>query len=112
MTYGKLERLIGHAPVKRLRIARGGAELAGSATSLPGDGSVLVISTRSQKAVAERIIEALGPRFGARMDGAVMHVPQADAARTVQIASEYGAGRVIAVGGGSAIGLVRSCLTL
>lgn len=108
MADGKLERLIGHAPVRDLRVARGGAELAGSAKSLPGDGSVLVISTRSQKAVAERIIEALGPRFGARMDGAVMHVPQADAARAVQIASRCGAGCVIAVGGGSAIGLAKA----
>ena len=108
MTDGKLERLLGHAPVEDLRIARGGGALADAASSLPGEGSVLVISTRSQNVVAERIIEGLGPRFGARIDGAVMHVPEADAARAVRMASECGAGCVIAVGGGSAIGLAKA----
>ena len=108
MTDGKLERLIGHAPVKTLRIVRGGAGLADSAMSLPGEGSVLVISTRSQNAVAERIIEGLGPRFGARIDEAVMHVPEADANRAVELASRCDAGCVIAVGGGSAIGLAKA----
>ena len=108
MTDGKLERLIGHAPVKDLQIARGGSGLTDPGLSLPGDGSVLVISTRSQSVVAERIIERLGPRFGAWIGEAVMHVPEADADRAVELASRCGAGSVIAVGGGSAIGLAKA----
>lgn len=72
-----------------------------------GAQSVLVISTGSQRAVADTAAETLGGRFAARIDGAVMHVPRGNVNDAVALAREHGCDCVAAIGGGSAIGLAK-----
>lgn len=73
-----------------------------------GGRSVLVFSTRSQAAVADAAAAALGDRVAGRIGEAVMHVPRENAERAVALAREQSADCVIAIGGGSAVGLAKS----
>jgi maleylacetate reductase len=91
------------------RIVFGPGKAAEIATEIDrlGGKSALVISTSSQRAVAEDAISALGSSFGARIDGAVMHVPRADVAAALDIVREHDCDSVVAIGGGSAIGVAK-----
>lgn len=100
--------LLDDAAVETVRFERGGAVGAASLAARFGAGPVLVISTRSQNAVADEIVAELGDRFGARIDEAVMHVPRAHADDALSLAERCGARIVVAVGGGSAIGLAKA----
>ncbi len=82
------------------------SEIAAEVDRLGGK-SALVISTGSQRAVADAAIERLGGNFAVRIDGAVMHVPRADVNDAVVLARRQGCDSVVAIGGGSAIGLAK-----
>lgn len=69
--------------------------------------SVLVISTGSQRSVAEIAIDALGDRYAARIDGAVMHVPREDVVSALEIVRQHDCDCVVAIGGGSALGVAK-----
>ena len=58
--------------------------------------------------MAEAVIDALGPRCVDRIDGAVMHVPRSNADAAVDRARQTGCDSLIAIGGGSAIGLAKA----
>ena len=73
-----------------------------------GAEAVLVISTASQRAVADAAIAALGARFADRIDGAVMHVPRENADAALELAQRTGCDGLLAVGGGSAVGLAKA----
>jgi maleylacetate reductase len=66
---------------------------------------VLVIASGSAKLTGDRIAEALGPRFAEALGEVRQHVPQELAAGARAIARSVDADAVVAVGGGSAIGL-------
>jgi len=72
-----------------------------------GAGAVLVISTGSQRAVADTAIAALGSSFAARIDGAVMHVPRENVVSAIDLARQHNCDCVVAIGGGSAIGVAK-----
>lgn len=78
-----------------------------SETEKLGASSVLVISTGSQRAVADAAIAALGTSFAARIDGAVMHVPRENVVSAVDLARQHNCDCVVAIGGGSAIGVAK-----
>ncbi|MFK4082941.1 maleylacetate reductase [Kribbella sp. NPDC020789] len=69
---------------------------------------VLVIATRSARQAADNVQAGLKERFAGRIDGVRQHVPAevAEAARAK--AREVDADGVVAIGGGSAIGLAKA----
>ncbi len=75
---------------------------------LLGVRRVLVIATRSARDAADVVEVELGDRFAGRIDGVAQHVPTevAEDARTK--AREVGADGIVAIGGGSAIGLAKA----
>lgn len=72
-----------------------------------GAQSVLVISTGSQRVVADTAIDALGTAFAARIDGAVMHVPRENVVSALELVRQHGCDCVVAIGGGSALGVAK-----
>ena len=72
-----------------------------------GAGSVLVISTGSQRDVADTAIDALGTAYAARIDGAVMHVPRENVVSALEIVRQHSCDCVVAIGGGSALGVAK-----
>ncbi len=77
------------------------AELAGL-----GLGRPLVIAGRSQTGQAERLLAALGA--GSSIIGVRVHVPAAHAEAARVRAAESGADCLVAIGGGSAVGLAKA----
>ncbi|MFC6008418.1 maleylacetate reductase [Angustibacter luteus] len=71
-------------------------------------GSLLVVCTPGHRELAERLSEPLRHRRAGLLDGARMHVPQEDADRARAEAQRLGADGLLAVGGGSAIGLAKA----
>ncbi|GAA1554349.1 maleylacetate reductase [Kribbella sancticallisti] len=69
---------------------------------------VLLIATKSARDSADLLERALGDAFAGRIDEVRQHVPTetADAARAQ--AAEVGATGIVAIGGGSAIGLAKA----
>jgi len=70
--------------------------------------SVLLVCTNSQKAVADTVAQNLGARVTARVNGAVMHVPRENANEAISQAKQADCDCVIAIGGGSAIGIAKA----
>lgn len=73
-----------------------------------GIGKVLLIATKAVRGDADLLEVALGDRFAGRIDEVRQHVPaeRAEAARAKAI--EVGAHGIVAIGGGSAIGLAKA----
>jgi alcohol dehydrogenase class IV len=69
---------------------------------------VLVVATGSAHAVADGLVTALGPLFSARFDGPVVHTPVPVTIEAMRIVAAASADLVVAVGGGSAIGLGKA----
>jgi maleylacetate reductase len=81
--------------------------VAGEVENL-GVRRVLVVATKSARDAADVVEMQLGDRFAGRIDGVAQHVPTevAEAARAK--AREVGAEGIVAIGGGSAIGLAKA----
>ncbi|NEA35976.1 maleylacetate reductase [Streptomyces sp. SID13031] len=84
---------------------------AGALDQIPLEASglkVLLIATKSARDSADVVQLALGDDFAGRIDEVRQHVPKekADAARAKAI--EVGATGIVAIGGGSAIGLAKA----
>ena len=69
---------------------------------------MLVICTRSQEKVAGRILESLGPLGASVFSGAAMHTPVEVTEAAMTLAKREGADGLVALGGGSAIGLAKA----
>lgn len=69
--------------------------------------SALVISTGSQRDVADTAIDALGDAFATRIDGAVMHVPRENVVSALELVRQHDCDGVVAIGGGSALGVAK-----
>jgi maleylacetate reductase len=69
---------------------------------------VLVVATGSAHATASALVTALGPLFSARFDGPVVHTPVSVTVEAMRIVTAASADVVVAVGGGSAIGLGKA----
>ena len=75
---------------------------------LLGARRILVVTTRGRSALAERAKELLGHRVAAVFDGAAMHVPSAVAGAAREYAAEHRADSILAIGGGSSIGVAKA----
>lgn len=69
---------------------------------------VLVLSTPGQAALAQHASELLGPLSAGVHAKAVMHVPDAVAENAIAAATAAGADGIVAIGGGSTIGLGKA----
>lgn len=69
---------------------------------------VLILSTAAQREQAERVAGLLGARAAGIFDGAVMHVPVETARAAREMAASLNADCVVAIGGGSTIGLGKA----
>lgn len=92
----------------RIVFGRGTLSQLGDEAERLGLGRLLVVSTREQRAHADRASSALGGRAIALFDAAAMHTPVGVTERALALALERGADGVLAIGGGSAIGLSKA----
>jgi alcohol dehydrogenase class IV len=83
------------------------AELEREAALL-GAGRAIVISTPGQRALGERALRALGKRGAGAHAGAVMHVPRDTVVAATAAARDVRADCIVAVGGGSTVGLAKA----
>ena len=82
-------------------------DLAEEAHAL-GCTTVLVICTGSQRAAAARAVDLLGDRAGPIFPGAAMHTPVVVTQAAMQVVEREGVDGLVAIGGGSAIGLGKA----
>jgi maleylacetate reductase len=75
---------------------------------LLGVRRVLLIATKSARDAADVIEIALGERFAGRIDGVAQHVPTEVAEQARSKARTVGADAIVAIGGGSAVGLAKA----
>ena len=83
------------------------ASLEGEAAAL-GCKRLLVICTGSQTGVARRAVELLGARAGPVFPGAAMHTPVGVTQAAMEVVEREGSDGLVAIGGGSAIGLGKA----
>ena len=87
---------------------------AGAVRHLPGALDHLglerafLVTTTGRAAEADRVAEALGPRLAGRHDGAVPHVPVASVDAALAALDAAAPDVIVAVGGGTAIGLAKA----
>ncbi|GAA4810202.1 maleylacetate reductase [Streptomyces ziwulingensis] len=73
-----------------------------------GAGRVLLVSTRSAKDAADDLAVRLGDRLAGRFGRAAAHTPVTVTAEAMEVVRESGADAVVAIGGGSAVGLAKA----
>ncbi len=73
-----------------------------------GRAQVMLVATRSARAAADELADALGPLFAARFDGPAVHTPVPVTDEAMRIVTAARADVVVAVGGGSAVGLGKA----
>ncbi|MGO4596292.1 maleylacetate reductase [Terrabacter sp. 2RAF25] len=90
--------LIGSGALRRVpdELARVGAE------------RVILVATRSASAPAADLSAALGSRLAARFDEAQVHTPVEVTDRALAVVTAHHADAVVALGGGSAVGLAKA----
>lgn len=87
---------------------------AGTLARLPGEAArlqlhrVLILSTAGQRAYADRVRALLGPLAADVFAGAVMHTPVEVTETALALTSSLQIDGLIAIGGGSAIGLSKA----
>ena len=87
---------------------------AGSTEQLPaemerlGVRRAMLLSTSGRAELANRVAEIIGDKVVARFDRAVAHVPEQIAIEARSIASKSSAECLVAIGGGSAIGVAKA----
>lgn len=95
-------------PPQRVVFASGAlARVAEEAERLNVSRALVVATPGSGARLGKKVVELLGPRAGALHAQAVIHVPKAVADGGLAAAREANADGLIAVGGGSAIGLAK-----
>ncbi|TCC43110.1 maleylacetate reductase [Kribbella sindirgiensis] len=92
------------------RVVFGAGALDRVATEVEALGvrRALVVATYSARAAADVVEAQLGDLFAGRIDGVAQHVPTEVAEQARTTARETGADAVVAIGGGSAIGLAKA----
>ncbi|EJC78259.1 alcohol dehydrogenase, class IV [Rhizobium leguminosarum bv. trifolii WSM2012] len=96
--------------VSAAQVIFGSGSVSRLADAIAGQGGkhALILSTPHQKADAQRIAASLGPLAAGLFDGAVMHTPIDVTERAMAAYEKAGADCVVAIGGGSTIGLGKA----
>jgi maleylacetate reductase len=107
--------MTGTAPVavhqdvaRRVLIGPGALALVPEEVERLGAARVLLVATPSASAVAEDLVAGLGERLAARFDRPVAHTPVPVTAEAMSVVAGARADCVVALGGGSAIGLAKA----
>ncbi|TCC55949.1 maleylacetate reductase [Kribbella pittospori] len=92
----------------RVVFGPGSLDQVAAEVELLGVRRVLVVATNSARDAADVVEVELKDRFAGRIDGVTQHVPTEVAANARAKAREIDADGLIAIGGGSAIGLAKA----
>lgn len=93
----------------RVLLGEGARHRIPAETERLGVRRVLLVETGSARAAADELATALGSRLAARYDKPVVHTPVAVTADALRVVVDAGgADVVVAVGGGSAVGLAKA----
>ncbi|HVW46224.1 MAG TPA: maleylacetate reductase [Solirubrobacterales bacterium] len=101
-------RLVYEALPGRVVFGAGAIDAVAGEAELLGAERALLVVGRSDPGRRERVERALGARHAGTVDEVAQHVPAAVAERAVARARELGADALVALGGGSAIGLAKA----
>ncbi len=96
------------APPSRILVGAGARHAVPGETERLGSRRVLLVATRSAGAAADELARALGPRLAARFGRPVVHTPVTVTAEALELLRAHGADSVVAIGGGSAVGLAKA----
>ncbi len=97
-----------HSPASRVLVGHGACGLVAEEAARIGARRVLLVATPSASGAAEGVAEDLGPRLAARFDRPAPHTPVSVTTRVMELVGRTGADCVVAIGGGSAIGLSKA----
>ncbi|GGI99051.1 maleylacetate reductase [Streptomyces brasiliensis] len=92
----------------RVLVGRGARHAIPEETERLGSRRVLLVSTRSAKPAADELAAALGLRLAALVDRPVVHTPVTVTEEALEILRERNADSLVALGGGSAVGLAKA----
>ena len=92
----------------RVIFGSGTIALAPAETAALGCRRIMVVSTRSQAPAAQDLIQRLGEAGAALFSRAAMHTPVEVTEEAMVLVADTGADGLIALGGGSAIGLAKA----
>ncbi len=92
----------------RVVFADGARRRVGEEVERLGGKRALVITTPNQRADGEKLQEFLGDRFAAIYDNATMHTPVGVTEEALGVTGREGIDCLIAIGGGSTIGLAKA----
>ena len=92
----------------RVVFGAGSLDQVAAEVKLLGVRRVLVVATRSARDAADVVEVELKDRFAGRIDGVAQHVPTEVAEAARDKAREISADGIVAIGGGSAIGLAKA----
>jgi maleylacetate reductase len=92
----------------RIVFGAGALDEVPAEVQLLGSSRVLLINGRHEKQIARTVADGLGPALAGRIEEVVQHVPTDAADAATQRADAISADGLVAVGGGSAIGLAKA----
>lgn len=103
-----VDSFIHDVPAARVVFANGAIAQVGAELERLGCSRAFLVAGGPEAQFADRIAAELGDRIAGRFSEVVMHVPAEIAERAVAHAAEIGADSLIAVGGGSSIGMAKA----
>ncbi|NUO91934.1 MAG: maleylacetate reductase [Dermatophilaceae bacterium] len=92
----------------RVLIGAGSLQHVPAEVARIGAERVLLVATHSASAPGDALADALGARLAARFDGATVHTPVEVTERALAVVADHGVDAVVALGGGSAVGLGKA----
>ncbi|MEU3983999.1 maleylacetate reductase [Streptomyces sp. NPDC026672] len=92
----------------RVLLGPGARHAIPAETERLGSRRVLLVATRSARPAADELAAALGPRLTACFDRPVAHTPVTVTEEALRTLRERDADSVVALGGGSAVGLAKA----
>lgn len=96
------------SPAVRVLLGRGACGSVAAETEGLGARRVLLVTAPSAASAADRVAADLGPRLAARFDRPAPHTPVAVTDEVMQLVTRAAVDCVVALGGGSAIGLGKA----
>lgn len=109
MTDSTSDRAVVHETLpRRTLVGRGARHDIPVEIERLGTQRVLLVATGSAGSAADELAEALGSRAAGRFDRPVVHTPVAVTTEAMTVVERVDADCVVAIGGGSAIGLAKA----